>query len=98
MPNADDILWFKQQFHREIEAAVQGTPFSLNMLTAVACQETGYIWQVLRKQQPSLGRILELCVGDTIDASGGRNAFPKTKADLVAKPNGQQMFAIARQS
>jgi hypothetical protein len=39
-------------------------------------------------------------VGDTIDASGekGRRAFPKTKAELMAKPNGEQMFAIARQS
>jgi hypothetical protein len=100
MPNAEDILWFKQQFHREIEAAVYGTPFSLDMLTAVACQETGSIWQVLRKQPLSLGQILVLCVGDTIDASGekGRKAFPRTKADLVAKPNGEQMFAIARQS
>jgi hypothetical protein len=100
MPNAEDILWFKQQFQREIEAAVHGTPFSLDMLTAVACQETGPIWQVLRKRQLSLGQILALCVGDTIDASGekGRKAFPKTRADLVAKPNGEQMFAIARQS
>jgi hypothetical protein len=68
------------------------------MLTAVASQETGYIWQVLRKQQLSLGRLLELCVGDTLDASGGRRAFPKTKAELVAKANGQQMFTIARQA
>jgi hypothetical protein len=100
MPNAEDILWFKQQFHREIEAAVHGTPFSLDMLTAVACQETGLIWQVLRKQRLSLGQILALCVGDTIDASGekGRKAFPRTKADLMTKPKGEQMFAIARQA
>jgi hypothetical protein len=49
MPNAEDILWFKQQFHRRIEAVVQDTQFSLDMLTAVAYQETGYIWQVVRK-------------------------------------------------
>src|SRR5262245_14694284 len=101
MPNKEDILWFKQQFHAEIKKALKGTPFSLDALTAIACQETGYIWQVLRKSQLNVGQILELCVGDTIDASAngeGRKAFPKTKADLVAKQNGEQMFRIARQA
>lgn len=98
MPNADDILWLKKQFHRQIKAAVKNTPFSLDMLTAIACQETGEIWPVLRKKQLDLGQLLELCVGDTLDASGGRQAFPKTKADLLAKPKGEQMFAIARQA
>ena len=101
MPNAQDILWFKQQFRGEIEAAVQGTPFTLDMLTAVACQETGGIWPILRKKDLSLERILELCVGDTIDAKpggGGRRAFPKNKAELVQAPNGQEMFGIARQA
>ncbi len=98
MPNADDILWFKKQFHRQIKAALAGTPFSLDMLTAIACQETGEIWPVLRKKQLDLGKLLELCVGDTLDASAGRQAFPKTKDDLVARPNGPQMFDIARKA
>ncbi|MGH9900485.1 MAG: SH3 domain-containing protein, partial [Pyrinomonadaceae bacterium] len=101
MPKAEDILWFKQQFHGGIGAAVQGTPFSLDMLTAIACQETGYIWQILRRRSLGVGRILELCVGDTIDAkpnNKGRRVFPRTKAELVSKPNGEQMFGIARQA
>ena len=98
MPTASDVLWFKQQFRQPIEAAVAGTVFDLDMLTAVACQETGYIWQVLRTKSLPIGRILELCVGDTLDADKGRTAFPKTKADLVAKPNGQAMFDIAHQA
>jgi hypothetical protein len=98
MPKADDIRWFKRQFQQSIEAAIEETPFSVDMVTAIACQETGFIWQVLRKRQLSVGRILELCVGDTLDASGGRRAFPKTKADLLAKPRGDEMFAIARQA
>ncbi|MGA9755028.1 MAG: hypothetical protein WBV23_07780 [Desulfobaccales bacterium] len=98
MPNADDILWLKKQFHRQIKAAVKDTPFSLDMLTAIACQESGEIWPILRKKPLSLGQLLELCVGDTIDTSGGRQAFPKTKSDLLAKPKGEQMFAIARQA
>ncbi|MDT5269019.1 MAG: hypothetical protein QOH49_1205 [Acidobacteriota bacterium] len=101
MPNSQDILWFKQQFRSEIEAAVQGTPFTLDMLTAVACQETGGIWSILRKKDLSIERILELCVGDTIDGKpggGGRRAFPRNKAELVAQPGGVEMFGIARQA
>ena len=107
MVSTDDIAWFKKNFHAQATRAVAGTPFSLDLLTAIACQETGYIWQKLRKK-PSLSveRILELCVGDTIDgsATGGRRAFPRTKTDLVELPsgrpreNGQAMFDIARQA
>jgi len=95
MPNASDILWFKQQFHGPIEGAVANTPYDLDMLSALACQETGEVWPILRKKNLSAQEILALCVGDTIDGSKGRNAFPKTKADL-GKLNGQAMFDIAR--
>ncbi|HEX3129163.1 MAG TPA: SH3 domain-containing protein [Thermoanaerobaculia bacterium] len=97
MPTAAAIRWFKSQFHRDIEAAIQGTPFTLDFLTAVACQETGHIWSVLR-DKVTTAEVLELCVGDTLDSNKGRKAFPKTKADLVAKPRGQEMFAIARKA
>lgn len=97
MPNADAIRWFKSQFHSQIEAAVQGTPFTLDFLTAIACQETGHIWNILRNKV-NTAEVLALCVGDTLDADKGRKAFPKTKADLLAKPNGQEMFDIARKA
>lgn len=97
MPNADDILWFKTQFHTQIEAAVQGTPFTLDFLTAIACQETGHIWNVLRKKVSTTAEVLALCVGDSIDAPS-RKAFPKTKAELIAEPKGKEMFDIARQA
>jgi hypothetical protein len=93
MPNTDDMRWFKQQFHEKINAALEGTPYSLDFMTALACQETGEVWPILRKKNLSVDRILELCVGDTID---GRSAFPRSKAELVSVPNGQKMFEIAR--
>jgi len=95
MPNASDILWFKVNFGASVAAVAAGTPFDLDMVTAIACQETGHIWSVLRHKNMPVARILELCVGDTLDAPK-RSAFPKTKADLVSAPNGQQMFNIAR--
>ena len=97
MPNADDIRWFKQQFQSSIEGVLQGTPFSVDMVTAVACQETGFIWQVLRKRQLSVQRILELCVGDTIDAKpggGGRKPFPKNKADLISNRRARRCLTL----
>src|SRR5262245_6662247 len=97
MPNVEDIRWFKERFHPEIESAVAGTPFDLDMLTALACQETGEVWPILRKKPDlTLPQIVELCVGDTIERK--RRAFPKTKAELVAAPNGQAMYQIARKA
>jgi hypothetical protein len=99
MPGANDIRWFKQQFRTQIDGALAGTPFDLDMIVAIACQETGYIWSVLRKTQLPLDRIVALCVGDTIDYKGpnkGRQKFPRSKEDLVAETHGQRMFDIAR--
>ncbi|MGV1013719.1 MAG: hypothetical protein ACOYB4_01970 [Methyloceanibacter sp.] len=99
MPNSEDIRWFKRHFHRDIEAAIAGTPFDLDMMTALACQETGEIWSTLRKKpELSVRQVVALCVGDTLDQDRGRRAFPRTKAHLIAKPNGQRMFDIARQA
>jgi hypothetical protein len=97
MPNAEDMQWFKENFHAPIEAAIAGTPFTLDLLVAIACQETGHIWSVLRKKPLTLDEILALCVGDTLDAPN-RSAFPKTKAALLAQPRGDEMFRIARKA
>src|ERR1700761_6805073 len=86
MPNQQDAVWFKSQFQPAIERAIAGTPLTVDMITAFACQETGEIWPALPRQNLPTARILELCVGDTIDASptgGGRRAFPKNKAELL---------------
>jgi hypothetical protein len=100
MPTQADINWLKQRFAQRITAAIAGTPFSLDFLVALACQETGEVWPVLRKTDLDEDRILALCVGDTIDgrANGsGRRAFPRNKAALLGKPSGGEMFDIARQ-
>lgn len=102
MPNAADMKWFKENFHTEVESAIANTPFTLDLLVALACQETGDVWPILRKKPLTVDQILALCVGDTIDfnpATGkGRKAFPRNKAALLAVPRGDEMFAIARQA
>jgi len=96
----DDIRWFKEQFQDKIQAAIQGTPYTVDMLTAIAVQETGEIWRVLRKKNLTVEQVCELCVGDTFDGSSSppRSAFPTSREQLLAQPNGQQMYEIARKA
>lgn len=98
MPDSADILWFKKQFQARITPALAGTPLTVDMITAIACQETGAIWSLLRRKNLGTNKILALCVGDTLDADKGRRAFPQTKADLLAAPDGAAMFEIAHQA
>jgi len=93
------IGWFKKQFAGATNSAVRGTPFHLDFLTAIALQETYEVWGRAYKTKPT-AEVLELCVGDILDASGGRDphAFPQNRAVLQRAPNGQQMFQIARQA
>jgi len=96
MPTVSDGLgWLKQQFGDDFQQAVSGTPYSAALLSAVAVQETFEVWSKLFQTTMPTGDILALCVGDTFDAPN-RSAFPRTKQDLIAAPNGQQMFDIAR--
>jgi hypothetical protein len=92
----EDITWFKDQFQSEILAAIENTPFRLELLVAIALQETGYLWRNIYKRE-SVARTLELCVGDTIGAPD-RTAFPVDRSTLEAKPKGKEMFQIARKA
>lgn len=98
MPDTTDVLWFKQQFQPRILPALEGTPLSVDMIAAIACQETGPIWSLLRRKALPVAQILALCVGDTLDGNKGRSAFPRSKAELLSRPRGDQMFRIARQA
>jgi hypothetical protein len=100
MANASDIKWFKDNFSQKIGPKIQGTAITVDFLAALACQETGEVWPILRAKGLSVNDVLALCVGDTIDNNGkkGRQAFPLNKADLLSHPNGAAMFAIARQA
>jgi len=90
------MIWFKNTFRSKIEAAFAGTPFTLNIATAIATQESYWLWVKFYKDLP-LNETLMLCVGDSI-GEPNRKYFPKTVAALKAEPNGQAMFNIARQS
>lgn len=88
--------WFKATFGAEIAAATAGTPFSVDLLTAIAIQETYEIWGRIYRTLPAAD-VLALCVGDVI-GEPKRGPFPKTKAALLAAPRGAEMFAVAHES
>jgi hypothetical protein len=90
------ISWFKSTFGDRIKQATQGTPFTVDMLTAIAMQEAYYIWGNLYNTSPE-DEVLALCVGDTLDAPR-RSAFPRNRLELVnwRPPSGNQIFDVAR--
>ena len=96
MLSIEDILWFKSEFQIPIEEAITGTPLTVDFIVALACQETGEVWPILRKKGLNTEKILALCVGDTLDADKGRSAFPTTKLELISTPQGKEMFDVAR--
>ncbi|MGI8437892.1 MAG: hypothetical protein ACR2NX_13490 [Chthoniobacterales bacterium] len=73
-------------------------PFDADLITAIAQQETGYIWAGLVQRGLAENEVLRLCVGDTLDADNGRSCFPKNKAELLGARRGSEMFALARQT
>lgn len=99
MTIAADILWFKTQFAARMKPALAGTPLDVDMLCAIAYQETGSLWSVMRHDANlTADQIAALCCGDMLDFDKGRRAFPRTFEDLIAAPKGQEMFAIARKA
>ena len=94
----EGMRWFKGEFGRKIEAAIKDTPFTIDLLTAIAVQESFEIWGLIYKKL-STREVLALCVGDSI---GGptRKAFPASKEALlrVKNPDGAAMYSIARES
>ena len=97
MVKTSDMRWFKETLWAELKAATEGTVFDPDMVSAIACQETGSLWAPMRKKGLSKDEIVRLCCGDTLDAPN-RSAFPKTRAHLEAVPRGSEMFSIARKA
>lgn len=73
------VKWLKDNFGIEMEKAVQGTPFSVDMLCGIVCQETAYRW-INWIDHNSVDTVLKCCVfdgtGDVPGTEGKRKAFP----------------------
>jgi hypothetical protein len=76
-----------------VSARLAGSPFSMNLLIALAIEATFPLWGALLQRMPTAG-ILELCIADTIDALA-RLVFPKN-TDLLAAARGDEMFKVSQ--
>ncbi|MCP2027397.1 hypothetical protein L1276_002554 [Flavobacterium sp. HSC-32F16] len=90
------LIWFKQNFENKIWEKINNTPFDLFLLMAIAYQETGFVWSRMI-DKTTVDDLLMSCTGDTLDFPN-RKAFPKDKTELLAHPNGDKMFQIARKA
>ena len=78
--------WMKSNYKTAMVKAVAGTPFSIDHICAIGCQETAFLWlNWIDKLTPD--EVLGRCIGD---ASGDfpntqRSAFPKNTAAFKAK-------------
>ena len=94
MTTRQAIQWFKENFITQLTDATKNTPYTPDLLCAIAYQETGSVWSAMIGKIP-VADIVSLAVGDTLDEPN-RRAFPKNKAALLAATRGAEMFDIAR--
>jgi hypothetical protein len=78
--------WVKTNFGHAISQAIHGTPFSLDLVCGIVCQETAYVWLHFLETL-SVNDVLARCV---FDASGDftgtrRTAFPSNTAAFRAR-------------
>ena len=67
------VTWMKQNFLTQMNDAVRNTPFSIDHICGIACQETASVW-INWIGKKTVEEVLGLCV---FDASGD---FPKTRS------------------
>jgi hypothetical protein len=80
---AKAVQWLKTNYGSALFTAVQDTPFSIDNLCGIACQETAYFWlSLLDELSPD-----EICARCVLDGSGDfkpeenpRTAFPQNTA------------------
>ena len=81
-----EARWMKRHYGDRIARAVHRTPFSVNLLCGIACQETAVFWlNFIDDRSPD--EVLAQCV---LDASGDfpgtmRMAFPRNTETFVAR-------------
>ena len=78
--------WMKTNFAGDIRSAVAGTPFTVDIVCGIACQETAYFWLSFISRLP-VEEVLARCV---LDASGDfpdtrRSAFPRNTEAFRAR-------------
>lgn len=77
--------WLNMHFGDKVTALVAGTPYTKELIYAIACQETACVWyHWISDHTPD--EVLGRCVFDASgDANGTREAFPRNTAAFIEK-------------
>lgn len=77
--------WLDTHFGEKCETIVTDTPFTRELIYAIACKETAiYFYDWTKDHTPT--EVLGRCVFDASgDVTGTRNAFPKNTSEFVGK-------------
>ncbi|MHA3772673.1 peptidase S8/S53 subtilisin kexin sedolisin [Verrucomicrobiota bacterium sgz303538] len=80
--------WLKTHYGVQLVNAVQGTPFTVDNLCGIACQETAYFWlPFIDRLSPE--EVCARCVldgtGDVSGTEGDRNVFPRNAAEFRSR-------------
>jgi hypothetical protein len=70
----DVARWMKSNFGDALRAATRDTPFSVDLMCGIVCQETAYAWLSFKNKIP-VAEVLARCV---LDASGDAPGHPRT--------------------
>ena len=95
MPTAQDVAWFKSQFQEAIAPALAGTPFSVDAVTAIACQETGPIWSSSARDCP---RALLSSASATRSTARPVGVARSENGGDCCRPEGARRFELARRA
>lgn len=77
--------WMREHFADPFTKAVADTPFDVDLLYAIACQETAVYWLSWINDHTA-DEILARCVFDASgDVDHNRSAFPKNTADFIGR-------------
>ena len=95
MPTPDAFRWFKTTFAGTIEPAVAGTPFTLDLLAAIAAQETGHIWGTAPRHAPAVGACSRSASATRSTPTKGARRFPGPRPIWSRARAATRCFGIA---
>src|SRR5687767_7896776 len=80
------VRWLVQHFGDALRRSVEGTPFSVELVCGIACQETAFMWLPLVAAGVPPETVVARAIGDASGdaANTSRSAFPRNTAAFRA--------------
>jgi hypothetical protein len=83
MPRIEGMRWFKKEFGDQVNAAVADAPFGINLITAIAVQESyDDAWSLIYREQPVQQVLTDALATPLTALSATRAHFQRTGMSL----------------